>query len=70
MGALWKLGPAVAPALERLAAGAIEEPGVNAVGVLEALGAWEHLSRLAKKEGLVGQAARDALGERRAPLVE
>ena len=70
MGALWKLGPAVAPALERLAAGAIEEPGVNAVGVLEALGAWESLSRLAKKEGLVGRAARDALGERRAPLVE
>jgi hypothetical protein len=56
--------------LERLAAGAIEEPGVNAVGVLEALGAWEGLSRLAKKDGLVGQAARDALAERRAPLVE
>ncbi|MCK6525021.1 hypothetical protein L6R49_26760, partial [Myxococcota bacterium] len=70
MGALWKLGPAVAPALERLAAGAVEEPGVNAVGVLEALGAWDSLTRVAQRDGLVGQAAREALSERRAPLVE
>ena len=63
MGALYKLGAPAVPELVRVAS-AGEEAGVNAVGVLEALGCRRELEALAAADGgrgLVPEGARAAL---------
>jgi len=61
MGALLKLGAPAVPELVRVASEGEEVPGMNAVGVLEAMGRDDELAALSSGGGLVAQAAGVAL---------
>jgi HEAT repeat protein len=61
MGALIKLGPPAVAPLVQAAGGDDEDAGVNAVGVLEAMGALEALEGVGRGRGVVAEAARAAL---------